>query len=267
MYRFFLLFWINLLWIEGFCEEKPIVILISSYNNQNYVKKNIESVLNQDYNNYRVIYIDDASTDKTLAYLIDMIKSHPKKDRFTIYRNKKNLGAMENHYMAIHTCKKWEIVTILDGDDWFYSDSVLNIINAVYQDPNVWLTWGSYIEYPEGKIGSLSRYVDIKDLTSGNLRSQPWKTSHLRTFYAGLFQKIKKEEFQNNGKFFLTACDLAEMYPMLEIAREKTRFIPDLLYVYNKTNPLNDFKIHAKERDKIVDVIKNKKIHKKLNSL
>src|ERR1700722_4170775 len=40
-------------------EEKPIVIIIPSYNNAQWYKNNIESVLIQEYTNYRVIYIAD----------------------------------------------------------------------------------------------------------------------------------------------------------------------------------------------------------------
>src|SRR5437868_2077214 len=42
--------------------QKPIVVIIPSYNNVQWCVKNIESVLTQNYSNYRVIYIDDCST-------------------------------------------------------------------------------------------------------------------------------------------------------------------------------------------------------------
>ena len=42
-----------------------MVIVIASYNNERWVEENLKSVFMQDYSNYRVIYIDDASTDGT----------------------------------------------------------------------------------------------------------------------------------------------------------------------------------------------------------
>ena len=269
MSKFYLRFWISLLVANGFDSifsvEKPIVVLVASYNNQLFAKKNITSILEQDYENFRVIYIDDASDDKTLNEVTRALKDHPKKSLFEIYHNHLKLGAMQNHYMAISKCKKNEIMVILDGDDWFFSSQSLKIINACYENEDTWLTWGSYIEYPSGEIGNLSKPVSKSLLLEGKLRQQTWTTSHCRTFYAGLFQKVKKEEFMMDGKFFSSGCDLAEMFPMLEMARERAKFIPDLLYVYNKSNPISDSIIHAKDRDEIVKIIRRRPALNRLN--
>ncbi len=44
-------------------DPKQFTIVIPSYNNIEYYERNLESILNQDYADYRVYYIDDASTD------------------------------------------------------------------------------------------------------------------------------------------------------------------------------------------------------------
>ena len=41
-------------------------IVVPSYNNEQWVEPNIASILNQTYDNFDVLYIDDASTDSTL---------------------------------------------------------------------------------------------------------------------------------------------------------------------------------------------------------
>lgn len=48
-------------------EELPFCIVIPSYNNVKDKRhiKNIRSVLMQEYTNYHIVFIDDASTDKT----------------------------------------------------------------------------------------------------------------------------------------------------------------------------------------------------------
>src|SRR3989304_6153185 len=45
--------------------EKPIVVVIPSYNNKQWYQKNLDSVLTQNYHNFRIIFIDDASPDGT----------------------------------------------------------------------------------------------------------------------------------------------------------------------------------------------------------
>ena len=51
-------------------KEHPLVVIIPSYNNAQWYKKNLDSVFNQRYSNYRIIYLDDASTDQT-GYLVE----------------------------------------------------------------------------------------------------------------------------------------------------------------------------------------------------
>jgi len=50
--------------------EKSMVVIIPSYNNESYCEKNLTSVFSQQYENYRVIYIDDCSNyDKAMLKL------------------------------------------------------------------------------------------------------------------------------------------------------------------------------------------------------
>lgn len=269
LFKFYHLIWIGIFLCKNKLEtkevEKPFVFVVASFNNRWYVKKNIDSILRQNYQNYRVIYIDDASTDDTLEQVQSIIKHHPKGHKFTVIQNEITIGAMANHYHAIHRCKNEEIVFILDGDDWLSSAESLNILNRYYKDPGVWMTWGSYIEASNKKKGYFSRPLSIRDLKEENFRNIPWQFSHARTFYAWLFKRIKKEDLQINGKFFPIACDLAEIYPMLEMAREKARYVSDTVYVYNNLNPLGDHKKSDEEKIKIIKIILNKPIYKKLN--
>jgi len=56
--------------------ETPLVILICSYNNEPWIEKNLDSVFCQQYENFRVIIVDDASTDKTLQKYKEYIHNH-----------------------------------------------------------------------------------------------------------------------------------------------------------------------------------------------
>ena len=49
-----------------------------------------------------------------------------------------------------------------------------------------------------------------------------------------------------NDEFYKTSIDKAFMYPMIEMARERSEFIDDILYVYNFSNPLN---VHKARRE------------------
>ena len=75
-------------------------ILITSYNCDKWVKTNLDSALNQDYENYEVVYIDDNSQDKTW----ELVSSY-RHEKLKAYRNSYNKGKMENIYYQIKNAK------------------------------------------------------------------------------------------------------------------------------------------------------------------
>jgi alpha(1,3/1,4) fucosyltransferase len=224
--------------------EKPFVIVIPSYNNAEWHKRNLDSIRSQAYNNFRAIYIDDCSTDETGHYVEEYIQSHGLEEWITLIQNENRVGALANLYHAIWLCSPDEIVINLDGDDWFSHRDVLSNLNRVYADSDVWLTYGQFIYYPSYHIGfgnEISKEIieqnAFRSLTSGG-------TTHLRSYYAGLFQRIKKEDLFYQGDFCQASYDMAIMFPMLEMAGKHSRFVPDISYVYNVSNQINDHKIN-----------------------
>ena len=238
------------------CENLPFVIVVASYNNAFYYERNLSSIFSQDYQNFRVIYIDDASKDSTHELVENYINANNLHNKIELIQNTTNKKALYNLYKAIHSCRNDEIIVILDGDDWFANTHVLSDLNKYYADKNVWLTYGQYIRYPDEQLG-LCRPVAKEFLTKGKPRQGPWLYSHLRTFYAGLFKRIKLEDLTQNGQFYPVTCDLAIMYPMLEMAREHSYFTPDISYVYNWENPITDEKIREQEQLKIESYIRS----------
>ncbi len=148
---------------------------------------------------------------------------------------------MANLYHAIHQVAPDRIIVSLDGDDWLSDDGVLQTLADAYADPNVWLTYGSFQCDPGGQRG-VGAPLPEDVLKKVLVRRYPsWVTSHLRTFYAALFHKIKKEDCMVDGKFFDIAYDVAIMLPMLEMASpHHIRYIDRIMYIYNWTNPLSD---------------------------
>ena len=180
-----------------------------------------------------------------------------KEDKINIIINSKNVGALENIYNAIHSCNKDDIILLVDGDDRLAHNDVLKYLNTVYQDQNIWLTYGQFQWFPAqipGFIFQMPNWVIEKNC----IRSYRWITTHLRTFYAGLFHKIKKEDLLYEGKFYGTAWDLGIMYPMVEMAGYHTKFISDILYIYNTANFINDNKVNKDLQNKTDLFIRHK---------
>ncbi len=251
-----------------FSEEKSFVVVIPSYNNKDWYQRNLDSVCNQKYNNYRIIYIDDLSSDNTGKLVEEYIKINKQEHRINLIRNTERKLALANHYDAVHSCKPDEIIVHLDGDDFLENENVLSYLNEVYQDPNIWLTYGQFKWYPYEMDWVCTQIAD--EVITNNAFRNPesyYTASHLRTFYAALFQRIKKEDFLYNGKFYSMACDAAMLLPMLEMAGKHTKFISKVLYIYNNATPLNDHKINRDLQMNLNDHIRNLPKYQPLESL
>lgn len=240
---------------QCYLQEKPIVVIIPSYNNMKWYKKNLTSVLNQKYNNYRIIYINDCSTDNTGAAVQAFLRRKDKKRKVTFINNKQRLGALHNLYNAINKCANSEIIVTVDGDDWLFNSNVLHIINKIYTNNNVWLTHGTFTEFPS-KTTSWSEPIPKSIINSNNFRDYKSPT-HLRTFYAGLFKKIRKEDLLYQGRFWEMTWDMAIMLPMIEMAGNRHMFIDKILYVYNIANPINDNKVNSDLQTHYDHIIRN----------
>lgn len=223
--------------------KKSMVVCVPSYNNEEFYKKNLDSIFSQNYEDFRVIYIDDASTDNTWELVCSYVKEHGLEDKITLIHNEVNLGPMANWFRMITSCEDHEVIISVDGDDWLANTEVLNRVNQAYQDERVWVTYGTYEQFPSKHSGT-SMPVKTSELKSGKHRSRGFIWAHLRTFYAGLFKKVPPARFKDDsGNFFTQAVDVAIMVSVVDLAREHAFFMPDVLYIYNIDNPLNEHKV------------------------
>ena len=108
-----------------------ISIIIPNYNKQQFIRKCLQSVLNQTYPNTEVIIIDDCSTDNSY----DICKQVAETDsRIRLYRNEENIGHLRTRYIGIQKSKSnW--ITFVDADDWLENDAISRLYdNAIDLD-------------------------------------------------------------------------------------------------------------------------------------
>ena len=217
-------------------------IVVPFYNVERWIKATINSIVAQDYENYECVLIDDLSTDKSYEIAKICIDGDP---RFKILSNKSKMYALGNTAQGIEFLKPdpEDVLMVLDGDDWFSNQSVLSRLNLEYEDDSCWMTYGSYVEYPAGVRGKFPRQIPAHVIKSNSFREYPWCSSQLRTFKAFLWNNIDRNDFlSKDGMVYHMTGDLAHIFPMLEMAGTHSRFIQDILYVYNLETSLNDHK-------------------------
>jgi len=219
------------------------VFIIPSYNNVDWYIYNIKSIVKQQYDNWRAIYIDDASTDGTLKLVRDYVKSLDLTQKFTYIQNPKKLGPAGSRYQGYIQIFDDEICCMLDGDDWLYGDNVLDILNYIY-NKGYNCTYGSYFNtgIPENLIprppSDYSDHIHKNKL----YRTQAKKNfiaSHLRTMRANLIKDINPHKYLKLNNEWVQVCtDMAEMFYVLEKKETRHKFIQLPLYVYNFHNSI-----------------------------
>ena len=225
--------------------EKKIVVTVTARNVKDWYERNLGSIFRQEYSNYRVIYVDDCSTDGTPELVEHFIKSRKQQHRVILIKNKEWLSQMANHYKISHMCDDDEIIVNVDSDDWFKHEYALSLINKVYsKDPNVWVTCGGSQFYPNGQISYAFFTKEIIDShTYRETRLENWTWWHPRTYYAWLFKQIKLQDLVLNSSFkpLTPSPDSAFMFPIFEMAGYHTYQIRDILYRWNFSNPLSQW--------------------------
>ncbi len=248
---------------NALCQELPMVVIIPSYNNANYASENLLSVFTQNYNNYRVIYIDDCSSDATYANVLALVKQNNMEDRVQVIHNSERRLAMSNWYNAIHSCSDEEIIIHLDGDDKLANDHVLSKINSVYQNGDIWFTYGSYELSTNHRAGTGPYPEQI--IKNNSFRRAELRMSHLRTHRAWLFKLIPLEDFLNGDQFFSVACDCAMEFPFIEMAsRGHFMHIPEVLYFYN-VSPISDMLLRPDQQSAAYNFIIRKPAYEPLD--
>ena len=226
-------------------------IIIPTYNTEDYIQKAIDSVKNQTYDNYECIIIDDDSKDKTLEVIMKNILHDSK---FKMIHNMNNVGALANIVKGINSiCNdKEDVVVILDGDDQLYDEYVLSTLNEIYENEDVWMTYGSFLQE---SCNAIRCNVPIENFDRKLRIHSP---SHLRTYKYGLFKLINDDDLRDeNGEYYRMTGDFAVTFPLMEMAGERSRHVNRIMYLYNDYNPLNDFKKDLTNQERIEMRLRN----------
>ena len=114
--------------------EYKVEILMATYNGEKYLKEQIESIINQSYNDWTLLIRDDKSKDNTVS----IIEEYERKDsRIKLLRDKKeNLGFVKNFEELLKSSHK-EFIMFSDQDDYWEKDKIKNYIEILKKNENL----------------------------------------------------------------------------------------------------------------------------------
>ena len=239
-------------------------IITPFYNVEGFIGRCIYSLKRQENTNFKCYLIDDLSDDKsaTIAGLTSV-----EDERFELIQNSQKKYALENiadTIASIDDISDEDVIILLDGDDWLPSSKTLSHLEKIYNQDNCLMTYGSYVYAPSGKKGiEPSEYP--QDVIDNNLyRQDQWRASHLRTFKHKLWKQLNQSDLQNEDGYYKVAYDQAIMLPLLEMAGNSAAYIPEVMHVYNRINPLNVDKTKQQEQFQTAQEVRAKKPYQRL---
>lgn len=102
-------------------EKEPLVSIITPcYNAEKYIEETIKSVINQTYQNWEMIIVDDISTDNTISIINQYIMIEPR-IRFYVLDNKGGASIARNKAIRESNGK---YIAFLDADDLWKEDKL-----------------------------------------------------------------------------------------------------------------------------------------------
>ncbi|WP_411170331.1 glycosyltransferase [Clostridium sp. MB05] len=117
-----------------------VTIIIPTYNQKEYLKKAIDSCLQQDYPNLEILVGDDCSTDGTDK----MMMGYYNCGRIKYIRNKTNLGAGINSQNLMEKYVSSKYGMILNHDDYLIkNDYIFKAVSFLKENPNVSFVWAN----------------------------------------------------------------------------------------------------------------------------
>ena len=114
--------------------DHKIGIIIPNYNYEHTIEKCLNSILEQTYKNFEIVFVDDVSTDNSVKIAKNILK--PPHKVVELKQKRLNGGARNEAYL--HLSNDVEYVFCVDSDDWLYDKYSLEKINvALRMNPDV----------------------------------------------------------------------------------------------------------------------------------
>lgn len=213
-------------------DEKPLIsVIIPVYNVEKYVRKCLDSVLNQTYENLEILIIDDGSTDDSGNLCDEYQDTHV----HVYHTDNHGLSAARNYALdRIHG----DYIAFLDSDDWMELNALEILLNKAKTTGADIVAFRFYQEYkdktfePEGTNTEFTVEGDevLKSMViDRRLTEDVWN----KFYKADLFYGIRYPE----GKIFE---DKATTYKLLQKAKVLTYTPAPLIHYRNREGSLSN---------------------------
>jgi GT2 family glycosyltransferase len=115
-------------------ENKFVTVVVLNWNGKRFLRKCISSLLNQNYLNYEVLFVDNASTDDSVDFVRALFGNSSKLRMLSLNQN---YGFSKGNNLGIKSCTKSDYVIILNNDTEVKENFIDELVNVAEDDPLV----------------------------------------------------------------------------------------------------------------------------------
>ncbi len=208
--------------------KEKVSIIVPVYNVEKYLKRCIESLINQTYSNIEILLIDDGSLDKSY----EICKDYEKKDRRIKVFHKSNGGQGSARNVGLDFCDKNGYIMFVDSDDWISLNAVEILLKSIMEMQADLVICNFYAVYDDNNIVLMDTTRDC------NYSTKTIKRKLLLDYWVNsMCDKIYKGQIFNNVRF-PEGKTYEDAYIMPYVMNECNNIycIKDALYYYDRSN-------------------------------
>jgi glycosyltransferase involved in cell wall biosynthesis len=140
-------------------------IIMPTYNRKHCIKDSIDSLLNQTYDNFELIIVDDASTDGTEKYISENFKREIRSEKIRFFAMKENRGPSFARNKGLEVAKN-EWIGYLDSDNKMHEDFLETYMKSIENNRDNEVFYAQ-LRSIESKI-IIGKIFNFEELLSGN---------------------------------------------------------------------------------------------------
>lgn len=106
-------------------------ILLASYNGEQFIKEQIDSLLNQTVQDFKLFICDDKSTDLTFYIVREYVSKYP--DKIFVSETNRNTGSPKHNFINLMIEHKDDYIMLCDQDDVWMPDKIEKSLNKIQE--------------------------------------------------------------------------------------------------------------------------------------
>lgn len=244
-----------------------VSVVITTYNGEQYIKEQVESIMNQSIKPDEVLIFDDGSKDNTLNILKDLIIKYPK---ISLYNNKNNLGYVMNFWNGLKKAKG-DFIFLSDQDDVWDPKKIEVMTKAFINHDDMLSLATGYITIDEHG-NKKKNFKDIHYLGKGGLRKVTFEQFIKSPRYPGMAMAVRRsliEDIHNNEEKIIHSHD---WFLNLNAALKNGMYFMDYISTYYRQHSTNTYGTNAnypkeKMRERRAEVINDEQSLNQIVSL